>query len=523
MTKHRPAGVRRALLALVALLGWALPRRAAAQAAPLGGLDDYVRKAMAAWKVPGLALAIVKDDSVIYARGYGVREAGSDAPVDESTIFAIGSSSKAFTTAALAMLVGEGKLSWDDPVTRYLPRFQLHDAYPTRELTVRDLVTHRSGLPRCDLMWYGTHYDRDQVLHRVRFCEPAWSFRSHFGYQNIMFLAAGTVAARVEGVRWDALIEHRIFGPLGMTRSSTSVDSLEGMSDVATPHVVVDDSVRAIPWRNIDNIGPAGSINSSARDMARWLRFQLAGGVLDGDTLVAPDALAETHRPQMVIRQEPPWKELQPSGHFLDYGMGWFLHDYRGREIVEHGGSIDGMRAEVALMPEERLGLVVLTNKGGSSLGTPLMFRIFDAFLGAPRKDWAARYASVQDSMERQQEKREEDLRKSRVEGTEPSLELSGYAGTYADSLYGEVRVRERDGALVLDYDDGAFTSRLEHWNYDTFRARWNDIVRRAGGLAGSLVTFHLDARGRVASLEVPGMGTFDRVPEKSEASRGET
>ena len=501
-------------LTLAALAAVLLPAaQAAGQPAPLEGLDGYVEEAMEAWGVPGLGLAVVEGDSVVYARGYGVRELGRDAPVDEHTLFAIGSSSKAFTAASLAVLVDEGELSWDDPATRHLPRLQLHDPYATRELTVRDLVTHRSGLPRCDQVWYGTSYDRDEVLRRVRFCEPNSSFRSAFGYQNIMFLAAGEIVSEISGTRWDTFVERRLFGPLEMERSNTSVDSLDGMANVASPHEEVEGEVRPVPWRDIDNIGPAGSINSSVSEMARWVRLQLGEGVFEGDSLISAGSVQEMQSPQMLIEREPPWSRLLGDhGHFLAYGMGWFLHDHRGVKIVEHGGAIDGMRAQVALVPEEELGLVVLTNRGGASLGTPIMYRVVDAYLDAPETDWAARFRSIADSMEAEGEKAEQELRDARKEGTSPSLEPAAYAGSYADSLYGTVEIAEEAGALSLTFH--SFTADLEHWHLDTFRARWTDDAGGFRSLQGSLLTFRLGARGEVESVEVPGLGAFDRVAE---------
>lgn len=512
MTAGRRTTALATLAAVAALAAPTAP--AAAQPAPLDGLDAYIEQAMEAWGVPGLGLAVVEDDSVVLARGYGVRETGGDAPVDEHTLFAIGSSSKAFTTASLAMLADEGKLAWSDPATHHLPKLELHDPYTTRELTVRDLVTHRSGLPRCDQVWYGTSYDRDEILRRVRFCEPNSSFRSRFGYQNIMYLAAGEVVAEVSGSRWDAFVEERIFEPLGMESSNTSVDSLEGASNVATPHEEIDGSVSPVPWRDVDNIGPAGSINSSVAEMARWIRLQLGKGVFEGDTLISPAAVQEMHSPQMVINREPPWSQLL-SGHgdFLAYGMGWLLHDHRGTKIMEHGGSIDGMQALVALVPEEDLGMVILTNRGGSSLGTPLMYRIVDAYLEAPETDWATHFRSNADSMEAEAEEQEQELRDARMQGTSPSLELAAYSGTYRDNLYGPVEVREEHGGLTLSFH--SFAADLEHWHLDTFRADWRSEQTNERSLPASLFTFHLNARGEVEALEVPGLGRFARVPEE--------
>lgn len=510
---------RSSLAAAVALL--ILPTLAPAQPAPLEGLDDYVTEAMAAWEVPGLALAVVEDDSVVYARGYGTRRRGRDAPVDANTLFAIGSSSKAFTSASLAMLSGEGKVSWDDPVHRLLPGLELHDPYVTREITVRDLLSHTSGLPRCDRVWYGTSFTREEILHRVRFCDPERSFRSRFGYQNIMFLAAGRVVARLTGERWDRFVEERIFAPLGMERSSTSVDSLRGMSNVASPHAEVGDTVRAIEWRDIDNIGPAGSVNSSVAEMAQWIRLQLGEGSYEGERLIPAAAVREMHTPQTLIRREAPWDRTFPESHLLAYGLGWFLHDYRDRMVVEHGGAIDGMRAQVTLVPEEELGLVVLTNMGTSTgLGTALQYRVLDAYLDAGERDWAARYLAVTDSLEAEQEKQERELREARAGDTEPSLPLAQYAGTYADSLYGEIDVRHEDGTLTMAYE--SFEGTLEHWHHDTFRARFRDALSAEMGLGATLFTFRLDATGRVEALEAPGMGRFGRVPEKTDGGESD-
>lgn len=517
MTTIRRTETTLTLMALTALLAPTGP--AATQPAPLDGLDGYVQETMESWGVPGLALAVVKDGSVVHARGYGVREVGRDAPVDEHTLFAIGSTSKAFTTAALAMLVDEGELSWDDPATRHLPGLQLHDPYPTRKLTVRDLVTHRSGLPRCDRLWYGTSYDRDEILRRVRHCEPTSSFRSRFGYQNIMFLAAGEVVSEVSDIRWDAFVEGRIFGPLGMERSSTSVDSLEGMPNVASPHEEIDGEVRPVPWRDIDNVGPAGSINSSVAEMARWIRLQLDEGVFGGDTLISPGSVAEMHSPQMLREADPSTRQLLGDrSHFLAYGLGWAMRDYEGVKILDHGGGIDGMRAQVALVPEEELGMVILTNRGGSSPVIPLMYRIVDAYLGVPASDWSERFKAVADSMEAEREEEERKLREARKEGTSPSLDLAAYAGTYTDSLYGDLEVTEEGGTLSLSYQ--SFEADLEHWHLDTFQAAWHDPVVARQGLSASLLTFRLDARGRVASVEVPGMGEFHRRPEEDREGR---
>ena len=412
-----------------------------AQEAPSKDFDEYVNKALKDWDVPGLAIAIVKNDQIVFAKGYGVRKLGDPTPVDEKTLFAIGSSSKAFTSASIAMLVDEGKLKLDDPATKYLPGFQLFDPYVTRELTVRDLLCHRSGLERGDFLWYGTSYSRDEIVQRVRYLKPSWSLRSKFGYQNIMYLAAGQIVAGVSGKRWDDFIRERIFKPLGMTSSSTSINDLKNAADVATPHSKLGTHVEIIPWRNIDNIAPAGAINSNAVDMAQWVRLQLGEGVYKGQRLISSGGAKEMHTAQTVIRMEPPWTLFHTDAHFLNYGLGWFLHDHRGRKVVEHGGNIDGMTALVAMIPEEKLGLVILTNMNGTQLPSAIAGRVYDLFLGVQPRDYSAESLKTQNALLEQARETQKKVVESRVKGTSPTLALDQYAGAYTDEMYGDARV----------------------------------------------------------------------------------
>lgn len=489
------------------------------QPAPLTGFDEYAEKAMQDWKVPGMAIAIVKDDKIVFAKGYGVRKAGESTPVDANTLFAIGSSSKAFTAAALAILVDEGKLKWDDRVTKYLPEFETYDPYVTRELTVRDLLTHRSGLERGDQVWYGTENDREEILRRVRFIKPTWSLRSHFGYQNLMYLAAGQVVAKVSGMTWDKFIADRIFAPLGMTSSNTSITEFRNGGNVSTPHSLVDDKIVAIPWRNIDNIAPAGSINSSANEVAQWVRLQLGSGTFEGKKVFSPAVAKEMHTSQTVIRLDPPMGMRYPGAHFLNYGLGWFLSDYKGRKVVEHGGAIDGMRAEVALVPEEKLGIVVLTNLGGSEVSMPLMYRVIDAYTGSPQKDWSGEMLGSYKKLMGMAEAAQKKADAERVMGTTPSHDLKSYAGTYNNDLYGDVEIADTDGKLGIRFGP-AFVGSMEHWHYDTFRATFDG----AGG-AKAQVSFGLDVKGKVETMTInmPGLTAypFKRVPEPPKTAAG--
>ncbi len=473
------------------------PGPAPAQEGALRGFDAYVEAAMKEWKVPGLAVAVVKDDRLIHARGYGVKEVGRPDPVDEHTLFAVGSTSKAFTTAALGMLVDEGKLDWDDQVVEGLSGFRLHDPYVTLEMRIRDLVTHRSGLSRADRLWY-VGYPREEVLRRIRFHEPTWSFRTHYGYQNIMFLAAGQIIPEVTGTSWDDFVDRRIFTPLGMERSNTSVTALEGDANVATPHMLVEGEPVSIRYRNIDNVGPAGSINSSTAEMARWVRLHLGGGVFEGRRLLKEETVAEIHSPQTVMPIDEDIRELYPTTHFRAYGFGWSLQDHRGRKLVQHGGGIDGMRAYVAMIPEEGIGIVLLSNRGGQNMVIGLAFRALDQLLGAPERDWAAAFLAQAEEARAQREERERKLREARVAGTSPSVSLDAYTGTYADSLYGPAEVTREGGGLVLRLGT-KYVGDLEHWHLDVFRAVWRD--RR---LDPKFATFVVGPDGRVTELQLP-------------------
>lgn len=512
---HRCRPVRRwvTAIALPALLALA-PAAWAQRGAPrIADLDRYIEAARQAWDVPGLSIAIVKDDSVVFAKGYGIRELGRADRVDERTLFAIGSSSKAFTTFALAMLADEGRLKWDDPATKYLPSLELYDPYITRHLSVRDLVTHRVGIQRADQLWYGTPYDRDEVVRRARHAGQLHGFRADFGYNNLMYIAAGQILPAVTGTSWDDFIRQRIFTPLGMRTSGTRNAELRGQPNVAAAHLKTDAGTTVIPWRNLDNAGPAGSIHSSALEMAQWVRLQLNEGSHGGQKLVSAEAAREMHRPQTIMRLSP-WPDspgpvnrlMVPGTNFMMYGLGWFLQDYRGRKVVGHGGSIDGMRAQVALVPEERLGFVILTNLDGGrhTLPEALLFSVLDHYLGGPPRDWSTEMLAGENRVQEGRRQAEARAVASRVEGTRPSLTLDRYVGTYADSLYGELRVEFEGGGLVVR--SPAMVGDLRHWHFDTFQLVWRE--ERSGR---SLITFVLDARGEPRSIEVPGFGSFGR------------
>jgi CubicO group peptidase (beta-lactamase class C family) len=459
-----------------------------------------------------LAIAIVKDDKVVFAKGYGVRKLGDSAPVNERTIFAIGSTSKAITAAALAMLVDEGKIKWDDPVTKHLKDFQLYDPYATREITVRDLLCHRSGLDRAEMLWYSSTFDRHELVRRLRYQKPSWSLRSHFGYNNLMFLAAGQIIPAVTGRSWDDFVAERIFAPLAMSSSSTSIKALKSFDNLAMPHTKVGDEIQPIAWRSVDNCGPAGSINSSVLDLAQWLRLQLGQGSYEYKKLLSLGAAEEMQRPQMIIPYDTAAALMAPDAKFVSYGLGWFLHDYHGRKLVRHGGNIDGMVAAVGLIPEEKLGVAILSNLDVNDLPAALMHRVFDAYLGLPPEDWSARklkLSQIQAARDKAATKRTEE---ARIKNTHPALALGQYANTYQNEFYGEVKVTEQGSKLLFFYNE-AYSGELEHWHYDTFQIKW-----RSRGMPESFATFVLNAQGKVEEMKLQNLGDFKRALQQAPA-----
>ena len=482
-----PRAGRVASAALVALC--VMPGRANAQE-PFPGLDAYVNKAIADWKVPGLAVAIVRNDSVIYAKGFGVQKTGANVPVNDQTLFEIGSSSKSFTATLVAMMVTDGKMKWDDRLVTYLPNLRLQDPVANAELTVRDALTHRTGLSRGDFAWMAAGISRDEVLRRARFLKPAAPFRSRFIYQNFMFLAAGEAAAKAAGTTWEDAIQQRIFTPLGMTSSLPLTKQPDRVANLATPHLVWRDTVHAKTHMDMDDIAPAGSILSNARDMSQWLRFQLGDGTFGGKRLVSAAALRETHTPQMLLGSAG-----DSITRFNTYGMGWMVQDYRGRLMWQHGGNTDGMTTAMGVLPDQKFGVAVLSNQHGSPLPDLLMRYLFDRALGVPMRDLSAEALARVATQRQRADSAERAQASQRVAGAAPPLPLSAYEGTYADSLYGEARVFLKDGKLQMER--GAFSGPLEFWTGGNFR--WGRL--QSGAIPNLFVKFDVTTDGKVNTL----------------------
>lgn len=473
-----------------------LPLQAQKKSTDLKSLDQYIAKAVKDWNVPGLAIAIVKDDSVIFAKGYGVKTIGKNDPVDTHTLFAIASLSKAFTSASLGMLVEEGKLNWDDRVTNYIPYFQLYDPFATREMTVRDLLCHRSGLVTFggDLIWYGTNYSRKEVIERIRYLKPKYSFRSAYGYQNIMFITAGEALWAITGKTWDEFVKERIFTPLGMNETNTSVHS--PASNVATPHTEYKGQLVTIPYRNVDNCGSAAAINSNVTDLSKWIKMWLSRD--SSKTLLRWSTKHEIWTPHTIIPISETGMKNIPSRHFSAAALGWFTFDYQGKKILDHGGGMDGMISKICLVPEENLGLVILTNSI-SSLSSALEFKVLDFYLAGKERDWSAEGLKRMKDYEAREKAAQIKKENDRVKNTQPSLPIEQYVGTYGGPMYGNVKVElENDHLVVRFIPTASFVGDLRHWHYDTF-----EIELRDPTLPKGLVNFVLDASGKVAEMKI--------------------
>ncbi|MGD2069483.1 MAG: serine hydrolase [Gemmatimonadota bacterium] len=496
----RPARVP-ILLALVASAPAPAASAQSVEPAPLDGFDRYVAAAAEDWGATGLAVAVVKDDELVFSSGYGVREAGRTEPVDPATLFAIGSTTKAMTAAAVGMLVDEGALDWDDPVIDHLPWFRLADPWMTAEVTVRDLLTHRAGLGNADLLWYGRP-DRqtEDIVRALRYVEPAYSLRSGFIYQNIMYAAAGEVVEAVSGMPWEAFVRRRIFEPLGMARTVPTLAEARQSDNVASPHDEIDGRVGVIQNAAVDPVAPAGSVWSSVDDMSRWLRFLLRGcETPDGTALLEPRTCEELFTPQTVL-PEPPYPTARlVRPHWTTYGLGWFQQDYEGRKVDFHTGSIDGMVAIAGLIRDEDLGVYVLANRDHVEVRHALMYRVFDLFDDGEPRDWSADLKELYDGLAAARDSAAAARRVARVEGPGPSLPLEAYAGTWSHPAWGEVEVTLSEGTLRLAM--GAREAVLEHRHHDTFEAVW---TRRNRGR--TTLTFVLDASGTAARLEFAGV-----------------
>ncbi len=463
--------------------------------------DTYVDNARKEWQTPGLAVAVVKDGKIIFKKGYGVREIGTTNLVDTQTIFACASTTKALTAVCMGMLVDEGKVNWNDPVSKYLPDFKLYDVNVTRELKIRDLFIHNSGVGNADFLWGVMDVSSEEVLKKMELVRPSYSMRSSFIYQNIFYLVAGKVIENVSGQKWEQFIVNRIFKPLGMNRTFSQLANVKG-NNQSKPHYFYNNAIRTITPSSPDKIGPAGSVYSCVDDISLWMQCMLDSSKYNGGRLLKPATWTEMFKPQILVPASefyPTMQLIKPN--WMTYGLGWFQHDYKGKKINYHTGSLAGEVAIHAQLPDSKLGVYVFGNYDHAEVRHALVYKTFDLFALGGNRDWSKDFLKLYGDIKAQGEKAEKDFEAKQVANTKTSLPLSAYEGKYTDKLYGEAEVKIIDGSLKITTNN-FLTATVQHWHFDTFRGDYEK-----GWYGKALVQFFLNAKGEVEKLEFEGMG----------------
>jgi CubicO group peptidase (beta-lactamase class C family) len=497
-----------------------LTRKAAAKAAEakatadtLAGFDEFVEKLRDGTKVPGLAVGIVRGQDVIYSKGFGFADVEAKRPVTTKTLFAIGSSTKAFTTAVMGALADEGKLEWDAPVQKYIPEFNLAEPELARRFTPVDLVTHRSGLPRHDLLWYNSTIDRAEIVRRLPYLPLNKDLREAFQYNNLMYATAGVLIDRVSGSTWEAEVTNRLLKPLKMSRTNLSVKDMQADADAALPYQEEDDqSLKRIPYRDISNVGPAGSINSSVEDMLQWAKLQLSDGTVDGVKVLTKSTLDALHTPRMVFQVAP---EPNPRGSItIGYALGWFVEVYRGHAMVHHGGNIDGFTALVTFFPADNLAMVVLANKNGTNAPDTIVRAAADRLLKLEPRDWLTETLTSRGKVLEAAKDAKEKKTLTRIEGTQPTHPLADYLGDYTHPGYGTIRVAAASDPKKLRISYNGIAADFEHWHYDVFSGTKDGVEAT---LENMKVQFLTSVDGEINALRV----TLEPSLKPSEFSKG--
>ena len=467
----------------------------AANSPDLKDFDAYVQKVMSDWKVPGAAIVIVKDGKVVLSKGYGLRDLKTNLPVTEQTLFPIASITKSFTVATLGTLASEGKLDWDKPVREYLPDFRLSDDVLTARVTPRDLVTHRTGLPRHDATWYRSDLTREEMYSRLRYLEPNRDLRREFQYNNLMFMTAGYMAGKLAGSTWEDAVSTRIFKPLGMTSSNFDFGaSFKSAGDVAHPYRKDDNEVahEAPIYPGDPALGPAGAIVSNLSDMTQYLLMYLNHGKHGDQQIISQADIRQMTTPQMVIRSS----DVDPEIGYANYGMGLFVTTYRGHKYVQHGGNLDGFSLLISFLPDDNIGSVILLNMEASSLREVLSYNINDRMLGLDQVDWSKRELDRYLAFKKASDEARDKNYVPRREHTQFSHPIEEYVGEYSNPAYGVVAV-DRSGERDLKITFHTMQSTAEHWHYDVWRVPHNPLDL----LQETEVMFNTDWEGNIASL----------------------
>ena len=463
-------------------------------------LDTVVHRTLDRWHVPGLALAVVSGDEVLHLEGYGQRDLARGLPVTTETLFPIASMTKSFAVMSLGLLVDEGKLEWDKPVRDYLPGWQMFDQVSTETLTVRDMLSHRSGLPSHDWIWWGSDFGRRDLLTRLRYLKPNAPIRSRFQYNNIMYMLASLIVEEVAGMSWERFVQARIFDELGMKRSNFSTQITQQDPDHARPHVYREGTLRGCSfWEQDENsvTGAAGTINSCASELATWVSLQMNAGKDGQRQFIRPETLETMHLPSIFI--DDPEDRRRFGYEFNSYGMGWFLCSHKGQMLISHGGSINGFWCMQYFMPRHHLGVVALSNcdEGRNAAPVIISLTLFDRLLGLEPTDWDILMTESYANAAAAEKKAKEELLAGRVSGVNPAHPLDAYAGEYEHPGYGHLSVRLRESSLEMVMNDKkTFSLTLAHDDiFDAHEPDWDDRLR---------LTFFTDAQGRIESLSIP-------------------
>jgi CubicO group peptidase (beta-lactamase class C family) len=466
----------------------------------IAAFDEYIKQALPRWQTPGISIAVVKDGKIVFKKGYGLRELGKPQPYTTATLSACASTTKAMTAVCMGMLVDEGKVKWTDKVMDLLPAFKLADPYSSSEITVLDLLTHNAGLGNADNLWvFG--YSREEILQRMQLMEPAYSLRSSFIYQNLMYIVAGQLIHALSGKTWDEFIKERIFKELGMNNSFADHSVLTDGMDITAAHFKDNDTVKVIPFLHTDNIGPAGGVWSCADDMAKWLQCILDSTKINGKRLLQPATYAMLFMPHVIAPQDiyPTMEIIKP--HWVTYGLGWFQHDYKGKMIQFHTGSLAGLTALAGLIPDEHFGICIFGNLDHAELRHALMYKAFDLFaFNDNSHDWSDVFYKHYGDLADTAKKHENEELAKRVLNTQPSLPLAGYAGKFGNKRLATIEVVLKDNALILTMPNN-ISLNLKHWNYDSFRGSFN-----RWWFGNAWVQFLPDKNGKIQSLEIDGV-----------------
>lgn len=461
--------------------------------------DLYAQAGMKDWSIPGMGLLVIRDGQVIFSKTYGVLKYGNTKQVDDHTLFSIGSTTKAMTATCMAILVDEGKVSWDDPVITHFPDLRLYDPYVTGNLRIRDLFTHNSGIGNTDFLWGNMTISSDEIVKRMSMVKPSYPFRGGYVYQNIFYLIAGQVIERVSGKPWKLFIEERIFKPLKMEHTVAMLGNAP-KDNLAEPHYLFDGIITPIKRTSADSVGPAGSVYSCINDLAKWANCMLDSGKYTGGRLLKPRTWTELFRPHIAIPEEqfyPTMQLIKPS--WTTYGLGWFQHDYKGRKVNYHTGSLPGEIAMHAQLPSERMAFYFVGNLDHAELRHSLVYKAFDLFALGGDRDWNKEFYELYKKLEVNQKNSVNAIFANRVPDTSPSQPLKNYPGKYQNLLQGQLTIEEVGGKLVANLNDVIFGT-LEHFHYDTFIITYSERW-----MGRSLITFRANSEGKISIIESGG------------------